>query len=268
LASFGKRLVPQIPLWSNSIGRPRKIKRTETQNPSVIYFSSCISRMMGGETIELFRRVCEKADLKVAMLSETNGSCCGQIFSSKGFKEAYGFTANRTIEKLWKDSNEGKIPIVLDVTSCTQSLKSSRPTLSDENQARFDKLTILDVIDFAADVVLPNLEITKPKEKIVFHPVCSATKLGLLPKLQKIGKACARQADIPVFAACCGMAGDRGFFYPELTAAATKREVEEVNQTTYDGYYSSGKTCEIALSEASGHNYESILKLLDKVSEG
>jgi D-lactate dehydrogenase len=268
LTSFGRKIVPQIPLWSNSIGRPPKTEKPKTQNPSVIYFSSCISRMMGGETIELFRRVCEKSDLKVAMFSPATGSCCGQIFSSKGFNEAYGFTANQTIEKLWNDSNRGKIPVVLDVTSCTQTLKSSRPALSDENQARFDQLTILDVIDFAADVVLPNLEITRPKEKIVFHPVCSVTKLGLLPKLRKIGQACAKRADVPIFAGCCAMAGDRGFYYPELTAAATKREAEEVNQTTYDGYYSTGKTCEIALSEASGHNYESILKLLDEVSEG
>jgi D-lactate dehydrogenase len=123
------------------------------------------------------------------------------------------------------------------------------------------------MIEFAADFLLPNLKITKPKEKIVFHPVCSVTKLGLMYKLRKIGQACAKQADIPVFANCCGMAGDRGFYYPNLTAAATKNEITEVKQTNYDGYYSSGKTCEIALSEASGVNYESILKLLDEAAE-
>ncbi|HRH43710.1 MAG TPA: heterodisulfide reductase-related iron-sulfur binding cluster, partial [Pyrinomonadaceae bacterium] len=151
--------------------------------------------------------------------------------------------------------------------SCTQTLKSSRAFLTEENQIRFDKLTILDIIDFVADQILPNLKISKPKEKVVFHPVCSVTKLGLLPKLQKIGKACADQAEIPVFANCCGMAGDRGFYYPALTAAATKNEVTEVKQTKYDGYFSTSKTCEIALSESSGESYQSILKLLDDVSE-
>jgi D-lactate dehydrogenase len=267
LTSAGKKIFPSMPLWSNFIGRPPKMKKTSSKTASVVYFSSCISRMMGGEIIDLFQSVCRKANLNAALLDESKGACCGQIFSSKGFTDAYRFTANQIVEKLWKNSAEGKIPVVLDVTSCTQTLKSCRNYLTDENKARFDKLKILDVIDFAADFILPHLKINKPKEKIVFHPVCSATKLGLLPKLRKIGAACAKQADVPVFANCCGMAGDRGFYYPNLTAAATKIEVGEVKQTNYDGYYSSGKTCEIAMSEASGKNYESTLKLLDEVSE-
>lgn len=267
LTSFSKKILPPIPLWSNSIGRPPKIAQKAETSADIIYFSSCISRMMGGETINLFLSVCQKVNISVSMLSQSSGTCCGQIFSSKGFKDAYHFTANQTIEKLWQNSDEGKIPIVLDVTSCTQTLKSSRAFLTAENQIRFDKLTILDIIDFAADQILPNLKISKPKEKVVFHPVCSVTKLGLLPKLKKIGKACANYAEIPVFANCCGMAGDRGFYYPNLTSAATKNEVNEVKQTKYDGYYSTSKTCEIAMSESSGENYESILKLLDEVSE-
>ena len=51
------------------------------------------------------------------------------------------------------------------------------------------------------------------------------------------------------------------------SSAATKVESAEVGQITYDGYYSTSKTCEIALSEAVGHNYESILNLLDEVAE-
>jgi D-lactate dehydrogenase len=39
-----------------------------------------------------------------------------------------------------------------------------------------------------------------------------------------------------------------------------------VKQVKYDGYYSTSKTCEIALSEAVGVKYESILTLLDEVS--
>ena len=63
------------------------------------------------------------------------------------------------------------------------------------------------------------------------------------------------------------MAGDRGFFYPQLTTAASKIEAFEVNQKEYDGYYSSSVTCEMAMSEAVGKNYESILSLLDDVSQ-
>lgn len=272
---FGKNFMrsltaflPAMPLWSNYISKPPKLAKTSVENPSVIYFTSCISRMMGGEIVKNFQSVCRKADIKFSLLTESKGTCCGQIFSSKGFNEAFDFTVNSTVEKLWKDSNEGEIPIVLDVTSCTQTLKSCRNYLTEENQKRFDKLQILDIIDFAADYVSPNLKITAPKEKIVFHPTCSTTKLGLVGKLKKIGEVCAKQSDIPVFANCCGMAGDRGFYYPQLTSSATKNEVSEVISTKYNGYYSTAKTCEIALSESSGENYESILKLLDEVSTG
>ena len=60
------------------------------------------------------------------------------------------------------------------------------------------------------------------------------------------------------------MAGDRGFLFPELTASATNAEATEVKQQKYDGYYSSTKTCEIAMSEAVKENYESILYLVDE----
>ena len=59
------------------------------------------------------------------------------------------------------------------------------------------------------------------------------------------------------------MAGDRGFLFPELTASATSAEADEVKNATYEGYYSSTKTCEMAMSEAVGKNYESVLYLVD-----
>jgi D-lactate dehydrogenase len=272
-----KNVVPAMPLWSNQmanadmrlpISEENSTPTSALRNPAVkiVYFSSCISRMMGGDIMQSFFSVCNKANIIVIHPQNINGTCCGQIFSSKGFTDAYHFTANQTIEKLYAYTDGGKIAIVLDVTSCTQTIKACRGALSDANKLLFDKMTFLDAIDFAADRLLPRLRITKPKEKIVFHPVCSVYKMGVLPKLQAIGKACAKQADVPIFAGCCGMGGDKGFHYPELTKAATKIEANEVKQTTYDGYYSSSKTCEMALSEAVGKNYASILKLLDEVS--
>jgi D-lactate dehydrogenase len=272
LTSTGRKLFPALPLWSNFISQPpqksKNVQSTEnTSNYQIIYLPNCVSRMIGGEVINLFLSVCQKADISVLLPDEIGGTCCGQIYSSKGFADAYRFTVNQTIEKLWQTADAGKIPLVTDITSCTQTLKTCRQYLTDQNKVRFDKMTFLDVIDFASDGLLPNLKISKPKEKIVFHPVCSVHKMGSLAKLQIIGKACANQADIPVFAGCCGMAGDRGFYYPQLTAAATKNEAHEVKQTQYDGYYSTSRTCEITLSEAVGESYESILKLLDEVSE-
>ena len=222
--------------------------------------------MMGGDIFDTFHSVCQKANVKLLTTNDLAGVCCGQIFSSKGFVDAYKLMANATMEKMWLYTEGGQMPIVMDVTSCTHSFQTSRPYLNEANQTRFDQLKIMDSIDFAADILLPRLTIKNKKQRIVFHPVCSVTKMGLLPKIQKIGKACAEIADVPTFAGCCGMAGDRGFYYPKMTAAATKIEAQEVKGTAYDGYYSSAKPCEMSLSAAVGHSYESVLKLLDEVS--
>lgn len=266
-----RKIIPSTPVWSNQIRMPgKKVKNLESGKGrfQVIYFSTCISRMMGGETSRLFLSVCEKANIDVIVPKEISGRCCGQIFSSKGYNDAFRVAINQTISKLWQSSNEGEIPVVLDVSSCTQTVRSCRNYLTNDNQSKYDKMKMLDVIDFAAEYLLSRLNITRPKDAVVFHPVCSVFKMGSLAGLQSIGNACAKRADIPFFAKCCGMAGDRGFYFPHLTASATKIESDEVKQTQYDGYYSSSRTCEMALSEAVGKNYDSILKLLDEVSEG
>ena len=265
-----KKVFPGMPIWSNQIRKPGNeiiSSGNGKLHTRVIYFSSCITRMMGGKMQEQVFSVCKKANVEVIVPRDIKGTCCGQVFSSKGFVDAYKITANKTIEKLWIASSEGAIPIVMDVTSCTQTIKGYRVSLSEENKTKFDKMSFLDVIDFAATILLPKLKITHPKNAVVFHPVCSVFKMGSLSKLQLIGDACSKKADIPLFAKCCGMAGDRGFYYPDLTASATKLEADEVKQTNYEGYYSSSTTCEMALSESVGKQYESILKLLDDVSE-
>jgi D-lactate dehydrogenase len=70
----------------------------------------------------------------------------------------------------------------------------------------------------------------------------------------------------PVYAGCCGMAGDRGMLTPALTQAATAMEAKEIGNHTFDGYYASSKTCEMALQEGTSKNYESLIKLVDEVS--
>ena len=86
-------------------------------------------------------------------------------------------------------------------------------------------------------------------------------------KFVRVAKYFAKEVTVPNYAGCCGMAGDRGFLFPELTSSATKPEATEVHGLTYDGYYSTTKTCEMALSEAVGQNYQSLLYLADEVIE-
>ena len=273
-----RKIIPAVPLWSNQLRFPptlRSIRKsgtpatamTETQ---IVYFPACISRAMGTydgkerNIIETFLSVCAKGGVGVRILKDATGSCCGQIFSSKGFKEAHRYTANTIMDQLWQSSEAGRYPVVIDVSSCAYTLRKMRPVLSDENKDRFDKLQILDTVDFLHDVVIRSVQPRSTKNNIVLHPVCSLDKMKTGGKFLAIARHFAKSVTIPKSAGCCGMAGDRGFLFPELTASATHHEASEVKKTVYDGFYSSTRTCEIAMSEAVKQNYESILYLVDE----
>ncbi|GAB3529444.1 FAD-binding and (Fe-S)-binding domain-containing protein [Pontibacter brevis] len=274
-----KDVIPAFPLWSNQLAPAPGIgayvaraKRSK-EKAEVVYFPTCISRTMGtaegnGKSIlEVFSSVSEKAGLGFLIPEDVQSACCGQIFSSKGYSKAFAFTANETIQKVWQWTDAGRLPLVLDITSCTHTLQNCQAVLSPENRRKFDALKIIDSIDYIADYLLPRAHVARKKERVVLHPVCSLQKMGLEAKFVSIAKQLAGEVTVPVHAGCCGMAGDRGFLVPELTKAATLPEAQEVKQQTYDGYYSSARTCEMALSEAVGKNYESIIYLLDECLE-
>lgn len=258
-----------------SIGSPpSSVKPTTHQKVSddthIVYFPACVSRLMGsgqhdkGNLMETFIRVSNKAGISVIIPGQIKGSCCSQIFSSKGFASAYKYKANDIIERLWTASQNGELVVVTDVSSCAYTLLKLRHVLTDENRLKFDKLRIMDSVEYLHDRILPLVtEITR-KNSIVLHPVCSLEKMGTLRKFVKVAGALAETVTVPKNAGCCGMAGDRGFLHPELTGSATGYEAAEVKGKKFDGYYSSTKTCEMAISEAVGANYESILYLADE----
>jgi D-lactate dehydrogenase len=273
-----KKIMPSMPLWSAQINYPpgmavikSKINSTKVAEKRIVYFPSCISRLLGTyngkekNIMETFISICNKSGIRVDVLEKVSGSCCSQIFSSKGYGEAAKFTANSIVVKLWNGSRNGLFPVVIDVSSCAYALHHIRPSLNDENKSKFDQLTILDSIDFLHDMVIPTVIVKKQKSNIVLHPVCSLEKMHTGNKFIEIAKHFAAEVTIPKNTGCCGMAGDRGFLFPELTAAATNPEAMELSDTHCDGYYSSTKTCEIALSAALKKNYESILYLVDEM---
>lgn len=277
-----KRLVSALPLWSEQLSYPPRLSAIVTdlrekpagERKTIVYFPACISRMMGTypgqdkNLLETFMSVCRKAGIDAVTPDDINSSCCGQIFSSKGFKDAHQFTANRIMDRLWKASAEGLYPVVTDVTSCAFTLQKMRPALSDENRKRFDRLKIMDSVDFLHDMVIPSASIAVLAKDVVLHPVCSLQKMKTEDKFLAVARRFTSKVTVPRHAGCCGMAGDRGFLFPELTQAATLPESTEVRERPYDGYYSSTRTCEIAMFEAVKANYTSILYLADEAIQG
>ncbi|WP_100615060.1 FAD-binding and (Fe-S)-binding domain-containing protein [Confluentibacter citreus] len=265
--------IPNAPLWTPQIASPPSLSAIESQStskPDIIYFPSCISRVLGTyegkekNSMETFLSVCKKTNIAVSVLKDVNSSCCGQPFSSKGHQEAYHFTANAIIEKLWNTTQFGTIPVVIDVSSCAYSLKQMGASLTAENKDKLKKLRILDTVAFLHDMVLPKSHVKQYKNSIVLHSVCALEKLKIEDAFTNLAKHFAKEVILPKNNGCCGMAGDRGFLFPELTTSATNHEAQELNNVVCDGYYASTKTCEMAMSQAVNANYESILYLVDE----
>lgn len=267
-----KKVIPEFPLWSNQLvlNRAYSLKNCIKSEQKVVYFSACINRIMGnvqGNSIqESFYNICKKSNIEIITPATLKGNCCGQPFSSKGYKDAFYEQANHTIKILHDLSENGKIKIMLDLSSCTQTLMNCKSALSDANKIKFENLTFVDISDFIYKEAIPNLKIKDKKKSITLHPVCSLQKMGNYDNFTKLAQQCAENVVIPMSAGCCGMAGDRGFIFPELTKSATENEAKEVSKCQTEGYYSSSKTCEIALSEATNQNYQSLVQLVDEVS--
>ncbi|HLA58933.1 MAG TPA: FAD-binding and (Fe-S)-binding domain-containing protein, partial [Puia sp.] len=178
-----RKIIPSFPLWSDQLATPPGLAVLKTGHSdsgfrkTVVYFPTCISRVLGTSSegkksiMETFLSISGKAGINIIIPDNVSGRCCGQIFSSKGFGDAYHFAANDWVEALWKTSREGKYPVVVDASSCTHTLNHLRPALSEWNQHLFDKLIIMDSIDYLDEFVLPGGQVEQKKDKIVLHPV-------------------------------------------------------------------------------------------------
>lgn len=277
LTRLGEKLTGQtLPKWNSAVPRvPKRLPATQKKDATYVYFPSCISRRLGvpqtGMTslAETMVTVADRAGISLWIPEDVEGNCCGMPFGSKGYTKAYQATRQRTLERFWEWSEHGKLPVVIDTTSCTYTLRqyvNNLGALSDEERIIFEKLTLLDGLELMHDVLLPLLTINPVAEAVVLHPNCSARKLNLQNKMTAIARQCARNVTIPLELGCCAFAGDRGLLFPELTASATSLESAEVNAQPYDGYYSSNITCEMGMTLATKQNYHSIVYLLEKAS--
>jgi D-lactate dehydrogenase len=274
-----RRLIPFMPQWSHSMSAPPDRLRCQPADPEVVYFPACVSRMMGSSGLgkdsimTTVLRVADRAGISVRLPSDATGLCCGQIWAHKGFPEGNRVMANRLVEALWRWSEQGRLPVMCDVTSCARTMllelehENFGPPdriLSDVNRDRHAQLRIIDIAEWLHDRVLPRIEITNKKPAVLVHPTCACTELGLGEKIAAVAAACAEEVTVATSLGCCGAGGDRGFLYPELADAAVREEAAEIAGRRFDGAYSFAKTCEIVLTDRTGHPFESLAYLVDE----
>jgi D-lactate dehydrogenase len=87
--------------------------------------------------------------------------------------------------------------------------------------------------------------------------------MGIEEAFTKLAGLCANEV-VPSGIPCCGMAGDRGMRYPELTGASLQHL--NLPKGCSDGY-STSRTCEMSLSNHSGVNFRGLVYLIDEATK-
>jgi D-lactate dehydrogenase len=264
-----------VPAWPPNMPQPASadLPRTTRERASAVYMPACVNRIFGrprGDAglplPEAMVAVSARAGQPVWIPDDVVGHCCAVPWTSKGYADGAALMANHTVDALWRWSGEGDLPVVIDASSCALGLASEAAScLTDENRGRHAKLEVLDSVSWAKRL-LPGLEIRDKLRSVAVHPTCSTRHLGLERHLREVVRAIADEVVQPIRATCCGMAGDRGLLHPELPASATSEEASELSASLHDAYICSNRTCEIALQQATGAAYESLLIPLERVT--
>jgi D-lactate dehydrogenase len=262
-----------VPRWPPAMPAPApaSLPATSREGATAVYMPACINRIFGtdGEKAlpQALVEVSARAGLPLWIPDDVAGNCCATPWSSKGYAKGHGVMARRVAESVWRWTDGGSLPLVVDASSCAQGLmREVGPALEGELEERYAGVEILDSIEWAHDRLLPALEITGRVGTVALHPTCSVAQMGLGGKLGAIASALADDVVVPPAAGCCGMAGDRGLLHPELPASALRDEAAELKGRDLDACLCSNRTCEIGLRQETGRPFESFVFLLERLT--
>jgi D-lactate dehydrogenase len=242
-----------IPYMDGSITPGKKRIAKSNNKPDLIYLPSCTGEIFGPSGQSNFEEICAKAGLHVYIPEEISNTCCGTPWKSKGMKQGSQHISRENKLLADKLASLG-VPVVSDNSSCSEGFIAS-----------LKGVEVLDAPTYLAKYALEKLSISKVNS-IMVHPTCSSTKLDESAGLMSLANALSGNVIVPPNWGCCAFAGDRGLLHPELTKSATKDEVEFIHTTHADAYISTNRTCEIAMTNASGKNYIGVLELLNNKS--
>ncbi|MET9950112.1 FAD-binding and (Fe-S)-binding domain-containing protein [Streptomyces sp. NPDC006339] len=265
-----------VPEWLPEIpgAAARRLPRTHRPAAVAVYYPACVNRIFGdpaghpGPSLpEAVVALSARAGRPVWIPEDVAGTCCATIWHSKGYARGNEVMANRIVAAAWGWTAGGTLPLVVDASSCTLGIaREVVPYLTDDNRELHAALTVVDSLVWAADELLPRLDVRHRVASAVVHPTCSMRHLGDEDRLTALAGACAEEVVVPLDAGCCAFAGDRGMLHPELTASATAREAAEVTARPFDAHLSANRMCEIGMERATGRPYRSALLELERAT--
>ena len=241
-----------IPAKNDILNSGKNKKSQINSNPDYILFPTCVGRVIasddsGMSSSDYLLQITQKVGINIQILESFNNHCCGMAFESRGYKNVGKEMANKLREELRLLSNDGKIPIIFDMSPCTQFLNDLH-----------SHLTILDSIQFLKNIS-DKLIIEKSEEPVFVHSVCSSQKMDSENALFDLVQKCSSSIETPTEHFCCGTGGDRIFRVPDLPKNAISKSIS--NASVSKGV-SSSRTCELGLSEQTGIKFSSIESLV------
>jgi D-lactate dehydrogenase len=265
-------LLPAVPGPMPRAAAP--LPETDRNGAAAVYFCACINRMFGRDPAgpagpslaETFVALSGRAGKPLWIPPDVAGLCCSTPWKSKAYTQGHKYMAQAVAGALWRWSDGGALPIVVDAASCTLGLREDVATqLEGERKEQYQRLKIIDSIAWCRDL-LPNLAISRTLRRVAVHPTCSTTHLGLAGALKQVAGRLADEIEVPIGTTCCGTAGDRGLLHPELVVSATREVRAVLDARPCDAYLSANRTCEMGLRHATGRPYESFIFLLEELS--
>lgn len=272
VTGVGRRLLgaDNVPQYSPDLPRGGRVRRPRRSDaPTAVYFPSCVGTLFGpsdggpGASAALFT-LCERAGVELTVPEGIGSMCCGTPWKSKGMTRGHTAMARTVLPALWDATDRGRLPVVVDASSCTEGLDELRDAVDGPDGTH--RVRVIDALELVTEHLLDRLTVTAPVGSIVLHPTCSTERRGTSSLLERIARRISPDVTVPVSWGCCGFAGDRGMLHPELAESATAAEAAEVLERRYEVHASANRTCEIGMSRATGRDYVHIIEALERAT--
>ena len=181
------------------------LPRTAREGAAAVYVPSCVNRIFGPSrqangtgpplsVIAAVVAVSARAGLPVWIPPDVAGHCCAVPWGSKGYGDGHAWMANKMVESLWRWTDEGELPVVIDASSCTHGIveRVGHCARARRTRERHAAARGLDATDWARDRLLRSSRSPKAGP-VAVHPTCSGRHLGMDRRLRKSGRGARRR---------------------------------------------------------------------------
>ena len=256
-----------LPLWTPAMpGKARQPRAGHVgeSDLKVVYFPSCINQTMGltkgspvkNTLVDEMVQLCRKAGYEVIFPEGLEKMCCGTIWESKGMLDIADQKTAELDEALWHASQQGKYPVMCDQSPCLHRMRKC-----------ITRMKLYEPVEFIWEYLRERLEFTPIDRHIALHFTCSTREMGLVDTMTRLARLCSNNVFLPEGVGCCGFAGDRGWTYPEVNRWALRKLRKQLEENRIEMGYSNSRTCEVGLETNGGIPYQSIIYLVNEVTQ-